>query len=279
MSDTVDLWLEDLHQGRVGLKLRLRECLFSAATAFQRLAVYDSHAYGRILCLGGEIALSDADEAVYAELLVHPALSAHPRPERVLVLGGGDGGVARECLRHAAVRQVTVVEIDRQVVDAATRFFPRSGAALADARVRLVIDDAHRFLRQDTGSYDVIIVDACDLLDPASAEINGQPLERTVRGRLAPGGILVCQLGCPLLEIDRCRATLDELGTAPAPAVYVMHVPTLPGGQWAVAMIGAEDPRRVPAAQPWHAQLASWHPALAPALFTLPRHVARALGL
>ena len=276
MSDGIDLWLEDLHRGRVGLTLRLRECLFSATTPFQRIAVYDSHAFGRVLCLGGEIAISDADERVYAEQLVHPALSSHPAPARILILGGGDGGVARECLRHAAVRSVTVVEIDSQVVECAKRFFPAAGAAFADERLTLVIDDAHRFLDRDATKFDAIIIDACDLLNPASRPFHEAPFERMVATHLAEGGMLVCPLGNPLLEPEHARETLDALDR---PQVYVMSVPTQTGGQLAVAVASARRLAGVPAAQEWHAGLASWHPLLQPALFALPRHVERALGL
>src|SRR5690242_13615505 len=102
-NQSLNLWLEDLHRDQVGLRLRLRECLFSGTSPIQRIAVYDSLTFGRILTLGGTIALTDYDEHIYSECLVHPAMHVAPNAERVLILGGGDGGVCREVLRYAKV--------------------------------------------------------------------------------------------------------------------------------------------------------------------------------
>src|SRR5580693_6441027 len=98
-NESLNLWLEDLYSDNAGLKLKLRSCLHGSASPFQRIAVYESHAFGKVLTLGGAIALTDFDEALYSECLVHPSLSAAPNAEHVLILGGGDGGVAREVLR------------------------------------------------------------------------------------------------------------------------------------------------------------------------------------
>ena len=279
MSDSVDLWLEDLHRGKIGLTVRLRECLAAATSPFQRLAVYDTHALGRIMVVGGEISFSESDEATYSELLVHPGLAAHPDPKRVLILGGGDGGAARECLRDPRVQRVVVVEIDREVVELSSRFFPTAGNALRDPRVSLVIDDAHRWLKASEERFDLVITDACSLLNPASDAFHEDPFHQAVFGRLAPNGIMVSPLGSPLLDPHGCREVLDAVRQVGDPRVYLMAVPTRPGGLWAIACAGAADPLAVPASRPWHDGLRCWHPSLQPALFTLPRHIVKALGI
>jgi spermidine synthase len=167
-NESLNLWLEDLYGDQAGLKLKLRECLHSSTSPFQRIAVFDSHAFGKVLTLGGAIALTDFDEALYSECLVHPSLSVSKSAEHVLILGGGDGGVTREVLRYPAVKRVTVVEIDREVVEVCRTFFPTAASCLNDPRVELVIDDAHRYLRDCPHQFDVIVVDACELTNTAS---------------------------------------------------------------------------------------------------------------
>ncbi len=229
-DETLNLWLEDLYGGQVGIRLRLRECLYSSTSPFQRIAVYDSVSFGKVLTLGGAIALSDFDEALYSECLVHPALSVLPSAKRVLILGGGDGGVAREVLRYGQVERVTVVEIDRQVVEVCRSHFPRAATCLSDPRVELVIDDAHRFLRDRPDQFDVIIVDAAELANTASDAFHDVSFADLVFRHLREGGILVAPLGCPTFDADSCRATLRTLSSKfPTPRVYLADHPQLPG--------------------------------------------------
>ncbi len=282
-TESLNLWIEDLTNDQVGLRLRLRECLYAANSPFQRIAVFDSVAFGRVLCLGNSIALTDADEALYAEHLVHPALAAMPAAKHVLILGGGDGGVAREVARYAGAEKITVVEIDRQVVEVCGKFFAHTASGLKDPRVELVIDDAHRFLRDTDRQFDVIIVDACELSGPnaaASDVFHDLGFAASVFRRLREGGVLIAPLGCPSLVGDDARATLRTLAEKFRPRVYQMAVPSYPGGTWAVAWCStAIAPGDQVAPQPWHNRLKSWHPGLQAAQFALPRVVQAQLGL
>ncbi len=279
-NEALNLWLEDSY-GDIGVRLRLRECLFSSTSPFQRIAVYDSHSVGRVLTLGGSTAITDFDEAFYSEGIVHPALSVATNAKRVLILGGGDGGVAREAARYAQIEQITVVELDQQVVDVCKRFFPAAAAGLADKRVELVIDDAHRFLRDTKTVYDVIIVDACELENPASDAFHSVTFAQSVFRCLAPDGVLVAPLGSPSFTPDACRTTLRRLSERfPQPRVYRLDLPTIPGGQLAVAWCAAKlRPDAAVTAQPWHKDLRWWEATLQPALFAAPRHVRQQLGL
>jgi spermidine synthase len=281
VDENLNLWLEDLYGDQAGIRIRLRECLYSATSPFQRIAVYDSVAFGKVLTLGGAIALTDFDEALYSECLVHPALSVMPSAKRVLILGGGDGGVAREALRYPGVERVTVVEIDRQVVDVCKQHFPRAASCFADKRVELVIDDAHRFLRDRDERWDVVIVDAAELTNTASDAFHAVSFADLVFGRLKEGGILVAPLGCPTFDADHCRSTLRTLAVKfPNPRVYLMTIPSFPGGQWAVAWCSvAARPDLVAATAAVSADLRCWHPGLQTGMFALPRNVQQQLGL
>jgi spermidine synthase len=280
VDESLNLWLEDLYGGQVGIRLRLRECLYSLTSPFQRIAVYDSVSFGKVLTLGGAIALTDFDEALYSECLVHPALSVMPSAKRVLILGGGDGGVAREALRYPGIERVTVVEIDRQVVETCRIHFPRAASCLVDSRVELVIDDAHRFLRDCNEQWDVVVVDAAELSNSASDAFHNVSFADQVFSRLRDGGILVAPLGCPTFDTDHCRSTLRTLAVKfPQPSVYLMTIPSFPGGQWAVAWCStSSSPDKVSSSAALE-NLRCWHPGLQAGMFVLPRNVQSLLGL
>ncbi len=280
-SESLNLWLEDLHGDQVGLKLRVRECLAAATSPFQRIAVYDSVAFGRVLTLGGAIAVTDLDEAVYSEWLAHPALQAAPKAKRVLILGGGDGGVAREVLRYPGVERVTVVEIDQQVVDACMKWFPTAAKSLQDPRVELVIDDAHRYLRACSQTFDVIIVDACELVNPASDAFHNLSFAQSVFRVLAKDAVIIAPLGCPMFAADGCRDNLHKLVERfPKPQIYQISLPSVPSGQLAVAWCStSQQPRIGAGTEPWVAALKSWHPDAQAGAFALPRHVRQQLGV
>ena len=280
-SESLNLWLETLYGDQVGVKLRLRECLASATSPFQRIAVYDSLPFGRVLTLGGEVALTDADEAIYSESLAHSALQAMPEAKRVLILGGGDGGVAREVLRYGNVELITVVEIDRQVVELCAKWFPTTARGLDDKRVKLVIDDAHRYLRDCQQVFDVIIVDACELVNPASDAFHSLPFANAVFRCLVKGGVLIAPLGCPAFASESCRATLGKLRERfPKTSVFMTYLPSLPAGQLAVAWSSeTREPLAQRADVPFVAQLTSWTPQVQVAQFQLPRQIRTQLGI
>lgn len=280
-TENLRLTLIDRFNDRVGLTVQLKSCLHSATSPFQHIAVYDSSDFGKVLTLGGSIALTELDEAWYAELLVHPALSTHPTAKRVLVIGGGDGGIARECLRYPQLESVTVVEIDRQVVEAAQRYFPACAAALADPRVKLIYDDAHRWLRDTQEHFDVILIDSAELVNAPSDAFFTLSFAETVFRALADDSVLVLPLGCPGFEAELCKSTLRGLSSRYAhPRVYSMHLPSLPTGEWAVAWCSAKrSPEKVAVEPQGVAGLTSWHPGLQAGLFALPRQIQRQLGL
>jgi spermidine synthase len=279
-NQALTLWLEDLHADQVGLKLRLRDCLFSQTSPFQRIAVYDSFTFGRVLTLGGTISITDFDERIYSECLAHPALSASPEAASVLILGGGDGGVAREALRYESISRVVVVEIDKQVVETCRTWFPAAAAGLADKRVELVIDDAHRYLRDCKQQFDVIIVDACELVNPASDAFHALPFAQTVFRCLKPNGVLIAPLGSPWYDGDACRTTLRALTDKfSKPRTYLMPLPSQPSGSLAVAWCTNGDAARTAIMpQAWHKDLKCWRPELNSGMFALAGAMEKQLG-
>jgi spermidine synthase len=158
--------------------------------------------------------------------------------------------------------------------------FPTAASCLNDPRVELVIDDAHRYLRDCPHQFDVIVVDACELTNTASDAFHVLTFADSVFRRLKAGGLLVAPLGCPTFSADECRATLRTLERFPHTQVYLMNIPSFPGGQWAVArcLNGPAVSDKVEL-QTWHRSLRCWHPGLQASMFTLPRNVESQLGL
>lgn len=279
-----NLWVEESHGDQVILRIRLKGCEHAETTPFQRIEVFDSHAFGKILRLGNQLVLSDADAAIYSEGLVLPALASHPDPSRVLILGGGDGGVATAALEYPGVEQVTVVELDQQVVEASRRFFPRVHRGLNDERCSLIIDDAHRFLENATDSWDIIVIDGTELHNPASDAVQHHAFASLAAQHLAPGGILVAPLGSPVHQAERCREQLASATQVFSKCrVYLLNVPSLAGGNWCVAWCTANeelDPLDLQVEREAIGDtLTYWEPTLQKRLFTLPKPTRNSLGL
>jgi spermidine synthase len=181
-------------------------------SAFQRIDVYDTDVFGRILLLDGHIQLTEFDEQAYHEALVWPALGSMKEPRSVLVVGGGDGGVAREVCRHPGIVQVDLVEIDPEVVAVCREHLPDVGAgAFDDPRVSLHIGDAFEFVQGGDNQYDLVVVDCTDVYEDEEGELSQMLFTdrfySDVRRRLAPGGIVVTQADNPVF----CPYSVEEL--------------------------------------------------------------------
>lgn len=174
---------------------RLSRAVYAGKTDYQRVLIADSHSFGRILVLDGTIQSAEADEALYHELLVQPAMLSHPAPKDVLIIGGGEGAALREVLVHRTVRSATMVDLDREVVELCREHLePWHQGAFDDPRVRMVYDDGRTFVADNDDRYDVVIIDVVDMLDngPAQALYTRQFYE-LLKGRLRPKGIVVVQ--------------------------------------------------------------------------------------
>jgi len=230
---STELWFTERQTPDLALSLRITRTLHTEVTPYQELMVAETASWGRALFLGGTIQLTERDEFCYHEMLVHVPMSAHPSPRRVLVIGGGDGGTVREVLRHPAVEQVDLVEIDEAVVEAGRRFFPTVSSGLDDPRVTVHVRDGIEFAAQaPEAGYDVVLVDSTDPVGPAVGLFQ-RPFYAAVRRAVGPGGILVAQAESPLLHAGLIAATAREMrGAFGRVSLYLGPVPTYPSGWW-----------------------------------------------
>lgn len=204
--------------------------LHRETTPFQELEVFETPGFGTVLVLDGVVQTTTADEFVYHEMMVHPALIAHGAARRVLIIGGGDGGCLREVLRHP-VERVTLVEIDAAVIDASKRFLPSlSAGGFDDPRADVVVGDGLAYVAANEETFDVILVDSTDPEGPGEVLFTEEFYADCAR-ILAPGGIVVTQSGVPFRQPAGVTRTYRRLASAfPDVAFLACAVPTYVGG-------------------------------------------------
>ncbi|MBK9117657.1 MAG: polyamine aminopropyltransferase [Betaproteobacteria bacterium] len=211
---------------------------------YQTVEVHDTIPFGKLFRLDGHFMTSERDEFFYHENLVHVAAVTHPQPERVLIVGGGDGGSAEELLKHPSIKSVTLAEIDLAVVDISRKYLRDvHRGALDDPRLTLKIGDGFAYVRESAEQFDLVVLDLTDAGGP-SLNLYTPEFYRACAARLAPMGALTLHIASPVAHPERIRATIANLRTAfPVVAPYLTSVP-LYGGLWMMACCSALlDPR------------------------------------
>ena len=230
----MELWFSDYHTEDVKLDIKIEKQLFGADTDFQRIDVFESKEFGRFISCDGTIVFSEKDEFVYDEMIVHVPMAVHPHVRKVLVIGGGDGGVARELTHYDEIEEIDVVETDHVFIDVCRDYFPDNACGLDDPRVTVFNANGLRFLRTKVDEYDLIINDAIDPLGHNAGLFTKEFYGNCYRA-LKEDGIMVNQQGSPFYAEDAsaCRAMHRKASHSfPISRVYQAHIPTCPSGYW-----------------------------------------------
>ena len=230
----MEFWFEVLHTDNVKMSIRVDKQLFSAQSDYQQIDVFHSPEFGRFLCSNGSVIFSEADEFVYDEMIVHVPMAVHPHVKRVLVIGGGDGGVARELSYYDEIESIDVVEEDPLFIEACREWFPDNACGLDDPRVTISHANGLRFLRSRQDYYDLIINDCTDPLGHTAGMFTKEFYGNCYRA-LKDDGIMVYQHGSPFFDEDEesCRAMHRKaFRSFPISRVYQAHIPTCPAGYW-----------------------------------------------
>lgn len=230
----MELWFSEPHTPNVKLSIRVERQLYSGESEFQRIDVFESPEFGRFLVLDGYIMLTEKDEFIYHEMMVHVPMAVHPDVKQVLVIGAGDGGVVRELTKYPEIEQIDLVEIDEQVIQVCREFLPRTSCRLDEKRVHIYYEDGLKFVRAREGAYDLIIVDSTDPFGPGEGLFTKEFYGNCYKA-LKEDGIMVNQHESPFYEADATacmRAHKRIVETFPISKVYQAHIPTYPSGHW-----------------------------------------------
>lgn len=230
----MDLWFSELHTENVKLSIRVDRQIYTHQSEFQRIDIFDSPDFGRFLTLDGYMMLTERDEFIYHEMMTHVPMAVHPHARAALIVGGGDGGAARELLKYPSIERVDLVEIDEAVTRACQEYLPFTAGSLSDPRVRLYFEDGLRFVRSQTDAYDLIIVDSTDPFGPGEGLFTKEFYGNCFKA-LREEGIMVNQHESPFYANDALavqRAHKRIVQSFDTSMVYQAHIPTYPSGHW-----------------------------------------------
>jgi len=276
-------WIPETLHEHFQFSFQTDKVLYESQTEHQHLIIFENGTFGRVLMLDGVVQLTEADEFVYHEMMAHPALMAQPEPKRVLIIGGGDGGVLREVLRHPSVERAVLCEIDQSVIDLSRQhldFIARG--AFDDPRAEVVIADGTKFVAETDERFDAILVDSTDPIGPAVALFTREFYANCKRA-LTDGGVLIAQSGLPFLQGDELRDVQASFRALFADAAaYLMTTPTYIGGPMALSWGCDEPAHRTPELSTLKARAAKleggmkyYTPDVHLAAFALPAYVAQ----
>lgn len=221
--------------------------LYRGHTGLQEVVVFRNSVFGNVFALDGVVQLTDRDSHIYHEMIAHVPMIAHGLAARVLIVGGGDGGVLHEVLKHDGVERVTLVELDRGVIDLARRYFPQvSDGAFDDPRVTVEIGDGAVFVAETEQEFDLIVVDSTDPIGPGEV-LFGAEFYENCRARLRPGGMIAVQGGAAFFQFEKVEALRRRLAECFGAAVpYFAPVPTYAAGMLALIIAGASEQAILP---------------------------------
>ncbi len=275
----MSIWYTEKHTPHSGITIEVKKALYQAESPYQAIDVLDTFEFGKVLLLDGLVMLTERDEFVYHEMLAHIPLLTHPCPRNVLVVGGGDGGTVREVLKHPAVEAVTLVEIDRMVVETALEYLPEISSGLQDPRVSIVYEDGVKYLQQAAdGTFHAILVDSTDPVGAAEALFSAE-FFASCRSALAEQGVFASQTESPFYHMAFMKEVSGRLrGVFERSRFYFAPVTTYPSGNWSF-VLGQMDPGAEPRLGDG-ASLASryYSPEIHTACFARPRFLAEALA-
>ena len=234
----MNLWFSELHTKGSGLVLKVKKYLYSGNSPYQKIDIFESEDYGKVLVLDGLVMITERDEFIYHEMLTHPAMRIHPNPQSILIIGGGDGGTAREALRYSEVKRAVLVEIDEMVVELSKKYLGEISSAYNDPRLEVVIQDGIEFVKNCNERFDVIFLDTSDPVGPAEA-LYRKDFYQSLKKCLKKNGIISAQTESPWVQKETVKKLYREIKDIfNDKIIYLAHIPTYPGGIWSFMLLG-----------------------------------------
>ncbi|XP_031232851.1 spermidine synthase [Mastomys coucha] len=267
------------------LSLQVEQLLHHRRSRYQDILVFRSKTYGNVLVLDGVIQCTERDEFSYQEMIANLPLCSHPNPRKVLIIGGGDGGVLREVVKHPSVESVVQCEIDEDVIEVSKKFLPGMAVGFSSSKLTLHVGDGFEFMKQNQDAFDVIITDSSDPMGPAESLFK-ESYYQLMKTALKEDGILCCQGECQWLHLDLikemrhfCKSLFPVVGYA------YCTIPTYPSGQIGF-MLCSKNPntnfrepvQQLTQAQVEQMQLKYYNSDMHRAAFVLPEFTRKALN-
>ena len=282
---TNDRWISETLFDDLGFRMtyKVKRALYEMQTGHQQLALFEHEHFGKMLMLDGATQVTSADEFIYHEMMSHVPILAHGNAREVLIVGGGDCGIAEEVLKHASVARLTQVEIDASVVEFSKEHFPEfTGPVLSDKRFDLVIADGVNYVAQTDRRFDVVIVDSTDPQGPG-AVLFSQDFYAGVKRCMTPGGVMVTQNGVPFFQPGELTGSISKFRALWADGYcYIAAIPTYIGGHLAMGWASDDTAMRHTSVETLTRRYGDagnfvtkyWTPEVHHAAFALPRFIA-----
>lgn len=280
----MELWYTEEHTPEARFSIKVKEQLYSGKSEFQTIDVFKSNEFGTFFTLDGLMMVTEKDEFIYHDMIVHVPMATNPNIKNVLVIGAGDGGTVRELTRYESIENIDMVEIDKLVVDVCVKYLPQTAEKLNDPRVNLYFEDGLKFVRGVENKYDLIIVDSTDPFGPGEGLFTKEFYGNCYKA-LKEDGILVNQHESPYYaeyakNMMRAHKRIKE--SFPICRVYQAHIPTYPSGHWLFGFASKKhDPLNNPIVEEWNKlglETKYYNTEIHSGAFALPNYVKKMLA-
>ncbi|NFG23585.1 polyamine aminopropyltransferase [Clostridium botulinum] len=275
----MELWYTEKHTEDVKFSIRVDRELYTEQSKFQRIDILESKEFGRFFTLDGLMMVTEKDEFIYHDMIVHVPMATNPNIKKVLVIGAGDGGTIRELTRYKTIEKIDMVEIDESVVEVCKKYLPKTACKLEEERVDIVYEDGLKFVRNKENEYDLIIVDSTDPFGPGEGLFTKEFYGNCYKA-LSEDGILVNQHESPYYEYyaKSMKDAHEKIqGLFKINKVYQAHIPTYPSGHWLFGFASKKyDPIKDLNAEAWNSlgiQTKYYNTDLHVGCFALPTYV------
>ncbi|MBW8350023.1 spermidine synthase [Bacillus sp. IITD106] len=273
------LWFTEKQTDHFGITMKVKRTLHTEQTDFQLLEMVETDEWGNMLLLDGMVMTSEKDEFVYHEMVAHVPLFTHPKPERVLVVGGGDGGVIREIMKHPSVKKAVLVDIDGKVIEYSKKYLPSIAHELDNERVEVKVGDGFMEIAESENEYDVILVDSTEPVGPA-VNLFTKGFYAGISKALKEDGIFVAQTDNPWFKADLIREVQRDVNEIfPITKLYIANIPTYPSGMWTFTLGSKRyDPLEIADSRFHPIETKYYTKDLHKAAFVLPKFVSDLIG-
>jgi spermidine synthase len=273
------IWYEEKLHSAWRAKFEVSSLVFEEKSDFQKIVVFDNENYGRILMIDDIVQLSTRDEFIYHEMMSHVALFSVENPASVLIIGGGDGGIMREALRHPSVTSVTLCELDEKVINISQKYLPAvPGNAFKDPRARVEIMDGAKFMAETQQTFDAILIDSTDPIGPGEVLFSESFYANCARC-LKPGGVVVTQQGAPIFQGGELRNSLSKLRPHFAfTSFFLLSPASYFGGNFALGFASNVTKPKGPLRKDHSIETKYYSPEMHASAFVIPNYIKQIAG-